>query len=102
MNQLLYDNFDVQNPLDYLDEQLKRKPRSSMEDYEQSAEIPNCDPPFISMGFRRDSGRSNRSRRQLETYSPQHSPVRAHAMKVGAFMVADTFDADVDFLWPQR
>ena len=34
MSRLLFDNFDVQNPLDYLDDHLKRKPRSSMEEHE--------------------------------------------------------------------
>ena len=77
MSRLLFDNFDCQNPLDYLDMHMKRKPRSSMEEHEQNAEIPECDPPFIS-GYRRDSGRSNRSRKLYDTWSPTHSPVRAH------------------------
>ena len=100
MSRLLYDNFDVQNPLDYLDDQLKRKPRSSMEEHEQCTEIPVCDPPFISYGYRRDSGRSNRSRRCYDTWSPHHSPVRQHAH--AKFMAEDNFAEDVDFLWPAR
>lgn len=69
MSRLLYDNFDVQNPLDYLDDQVKRKPRSSMEEHQRCMDIPMCDPPFILTNRRRDSGLSKRTR-CYDTYSP--------------------------------
>ena len=54
-----------QNPLDFLDDPFKRKPRSSMESRERTLEIPICGPAFIHE--RRDS---NRSRRFLDVLSP--------------------------------
>ena len=34
MNSLIYNNFDAQDPLDFLDQQLKGKPRSSLDEKE--------------------------------------------------------------------
>lgn len=36
-----------QSPLDYLGDNLKRKPRSSMESHERTLEIPICEPLYI-------------------------------------------------------
>lgn len=54
------------------------------------------------MNFRRDSGRSNRSRRMIETYSPRHSPVRGPRDENWKFMQPDSFDQDVDYLFGGR
>jgi hypothetical protein len=96
MNRFFFPDYVAQqNPLDFLDE-IKRKPRSSMESNERTTEIPICDPAFI---LRRDS---NRSRRQFDSYSPQHSPCRLPSLKFASFMDHDNFEEDVDFLWPAR
>ncbi len=39
--------YNQQSPLDYLQDTLKRKPRSSMESHERSLEIPICEPLYI-------------------------------------------------------
>ena len=52
------------------------------------------------MNLRRDSGRSNRSRRQIETYSPQHSPVRGAREAGWKLMVGDDFGCNnIDYLF---
>lgn len=92
---------DIANPLDFLYEQLKGKPRSSIDSEDRDMERPGCNPLFLSNALRRES---NRNRRFHEAYSPQHSPCRhIPAMKLNSFMDReDTFEEDVDFLWPQR
>ena len=102
MYQPLYNNLDVQSGLDYLDEQLNGKPRSSLEEKKQTDEEPS-DPLFDHLtSYRRDSGRSNRSRRhQMETYSPRHSPVRGQREQQWKLMVADDFD-QIDDLFGVR
>ena len=89
--------FQHSDPLEYLDDQLCRKPRSSLDSHDRAREIPMCDPPFIP--YHRDSGRSRRH--HVEAYSPQLSPCRPHQpVQLGFFMQADTFEEDVDFLYP--
>ena len=101
MNRLLLDDFALHNPLDFLEDQLKRRPRSSIQEDDVCREIPSCEPPL--MGYHRDSRSSGRSRRVLETLSPTHSPVRQFCgEKLGTFMVADDFEESNDLLWRGR
>ena len=99
MNHIPFYNYD-QNPLDFLDQQLKGRARSSLDETDREHEIPSCQAPYIHMNLRRDSGRSNRSRRQIETYSPQHSPVRGAREAGWKLMVADDFASNnIDYLF---
>ena len=92
--------FSDKQSLDFLLEQdlpSIRKTRSSFDNNERDFDIPICRPQRVS---RRDQ--NNRGEIILESRIPDFSPCRHPSLRKDRFMNIDTFDEDVDFLFPQR